>query len=82
MPELERSAVLLQRHVVLAGQNDAARSRQPISSAGVCGHVRTRVEELRAHVRYCAQTPVENFARLSGDVINRVAKSIFSGVIN
>lgn len=71
VPDLERSAVLLQRHVVFAGQNDAARSGQPISCAGVRGHVRARVEELRAHVRYCAQAPVDKFALGSGDVIKR-----------
>lgn len=74
VPDLERSAVLLQRHVVFAGRNDAARSGQPISCAGVRGHVRARVEELRAHVRYCAQAPVEKFALGSGDVIKRRGK--------
>lgn len=81
VPDLERSAVLLQRHVVFAGRNDAARSCQPISCASVRGHVRARVEEPRAHVRYCAQAPVEKFALGSGDVTKRkntaVAKSVF-----
>lgn len=65
VPELRRSAVLLQRHVVFAGRDDATRSAQPISAVCVRGHVRTRALEPRAHVCYCEQRPLKIFSRFS-----------------